>query len=275
MSIYVNGKEIKSFNFSGGECHIKIISSDITDNTNILAKLHSSDAVMQLFMVVDAVRRVKPDTKIKLTIPYFPYARQDRVCNEGESFSAKVMANLINQLNCKSVTVYDPHSQVIVDALNNVNIVSLSDIVCSSIIANKIIKNGITIVSPDKGAYGKIKLVSQSLKAEVISASKVRDTKTGNITDTSIIGNVLEKDCIILDDICDGGRTFIELSKVLSSNGAGKIYLYVTHGIFSKGLEVLKNHFNHIYCYHSMLPSEQIDSTFLTIFNVEKHIKED
>lgn len=271
MTIYVNKKKVESFNFSGGECHVKVVPTDITDSTEIIAKLHSSNAVMQLLMVVDAVRQVKANTKIDLTIPYFPYARQDRVCNEGESFSVQVMANLINQLNCQSVTVYDPHSQVTVNALNNCHVVSLSDIVCSSILANKITENGITILSPDKGAKEKVQLVGKTLGVEVIYADKVRDTKNGNIIASEIHDDVSAKDCIILDDICDGGSTFIELAKVLADKGAGKIDLYVTHGIFSKGLDGLKEHFRHIYCYHSMLSREQIDPNFLTEFE-EEHV---
>lgn len=266
MTIYVNNKKIESFNFSGGECHVKITPADITDHTMIWAKLHSSDAVMQLLMIVDAVRQVSPDTKIDVTIPYFPYARQDRVCNAGESFSVKVMAGLINQLNCQSVTVYDPHSQITIDALDHCKIVTLTDIVFNSVLANEIKQNNITLIAPDKGAKEKVQEFGTKLGREVICASKVRDTETGNIVATEIYDDVSGKDCVILDDICDGGRTFTELAKTLADNGAGKIYLYVTHGIFSKGLAVLKEHFAHIYCYQTMLAHDQIDSSFLTIF---------
>jgi ribose-phosphate pyrophosphokinase len=70
---------------------------------------------------------------------------------------------------------------------------------------------------------------------------------------------------LILDDICDGGRTFSELAKQLQVQHAGDIYLYVTHGIFSQGLAALKPHFKHVYCYHTMLPTDAIDSSFLTV----------
>jgi ribose-phosphate pyrophosphokinase len=70
---------------------------------------------------------------------------------------------------------------------------------------------------------------------------------------------------IILDDICDGGQTFVELAKHLKAQGAKAIYLYITHGIFSKGLSVLKQHFEHVYCYHTMLKAAEIDRDFLTI----------
>lgn len=264
MAICINGIKVESFNFSGGECHVKIIPSDITEHTNIIAHLDSSDAIMQLLMVVDAVRRVKPHTKIDLTIPYFPYARQDRVCNEGEAFSVHVMAGLINQLQCHSITIYDPHSQVTVDALDNCKVISLADIILNSELADKIQHEGLRIVSPDKGAQDKVYELGAALAMEHICASKVRDSLTGNIIATEIHDDVVGKDCVILDDICDGGRTFIELAKVLKAKGAGRLYLYVTHGIFSEGLNVLKEHFTHVYCFHTMIAEEKIDRKFLT-----------
>ena len=92
MTINVNGQPIQFFNFSGGECQISIAHIDVDKATNIEAYIYSSDDIMRLIMTVDAVRQEQPQTKINLTIPYFPYARQDRVCNRGEAFSAKVMA---------------------------------------------------------------------------------------------------------------------------------------------------------------------------------------
>ena len=170
------------------------------------------------------------------------------------------MASLINNLNCQLVTIYDPHSQVTIDMLNNSKIISLLDIVCNSVLADKIKRENISIVSPDKGATSKVQLVGKMIGEDVICASKVRDTKTGNIVATEVYGDVFGKKCILLDDICDGGRTFIELAKVLRNKGAEQIYLYVTHGIFSKGLDVLKQYFDHIYCYQTV-GNQQLDNS--------------
>ena len=81
-------------------------------------------------------------------------------------------------------------------------------------------------------------------------ASKIRDTKTGYITETKLQGEVRGRDVLIFDDICDGGRTFIELAKSLKAKGAKKISLYITHGIFSKGKDVLYNHIDEIICFN-------------------------
>jgi ribose-phosphate pyrophosphokinase len=270
MTITVNGKNIEMFLFSGGECQVKILPADISVKTNIIANLYNSNDIMSLLLTVDAVKRANPQTSIELTIPYFPYARQDRVCNEGEALSVRVMADLINNLKCSKVIIIDPHSDVTPALLNNVITVSLADIIAQSSIAKFIKNNNLTLLSPDAGAEKKVRAVAKTLatagiNADFLAASKSRDTKTGNITATHIHGDVRGKNFIILDDICDGGRTFIELAKLLKAQGAGDIYLYVTHGIFSQGLEPLKENFKHVYCYHTMLTEEKTDKNFLTI----------
>ncbi len=81
---------------------------------------------------------------------------------------------------------------------------------------------------------------------------KNRD-KTGKITHTDVFSPapIEGYDCFIVDDICDGGRTFIELAKTLKEKGAEKIYLYITHGIFSNGFGDLSTYFEHIYTTNS------------------------
>jgi ribose-phosphate pyrophosphokinase len=272
MSILVNQKLVSFLKFSGGECHIKLPDFEVAENTTILANLNSSDDVMSLLLVVDAVRRINPSTKIALTIPYFPYARQDRVCNEGEALSVKVMADLINSLNCASLTIYDPHSDVTPALLNNCRVVSVADIISKSFLAKEINTKNLLLVSPDAGAEKKVRMVAKKLASagilvEVLCATKSRDTMTGNITSTTIHGDVKGKNIMIVDDICDGGATFIELAKLLKEQGAGDIYLYVSHGIFSKGLAVLGEHFKHVYCYHTLLQSESVNESFLTVLS--------
>lgn len=264
MNITVNKRLVKAFQFSGGECHVSIEGIAIKDVTEVVAYLYSSDDVMRLLMVVDAIRQENSQTQIDLVIPYFPYARQDRVCNKGEAFSAKVMAGLINALECQSVTVLDPHSKVVTDHLKSCHAVSQVDLVRGAL-AEFISTRKLTLVSPDKGAAEKTQAVADALGFDVIACSKMRDPKSGQITHSEVHGDVQGKDLIILDDICDGGRTFTELANVLKNHGAGDLYLYVTHGIFSKGLGVLKAQFTHVFCVHAFLQSDQIETDFLTV----------
>jgi ribose-phosphate pyrophosphokinase len=111
------------------------------------------------------------------------------------------------------------------------------------------------LISPDAGSNKKIFDLAKSIgfTGEIIRCDKLRDIPTGNITETIVYKDDLNgKDCIILDDICDGGRTFIELAKVLKQKNGGKIYLVVTHGIFSAGFDQLIQQIDGIFTTNSV-----------------------
>lgn len=251
MSIHIyteKGIEIeyKSFVYSGGEVSVKLEQKFPKFKTLlILAFLKSSDDIMLLLNITDALRRQYGfSINLHLHLDYCPYARQDRVCDEGEAFGLKVFANLINSLNFNSVCILDPHSDVAPALINNCHTQPLNDAF------NPTDAIGIDyLVSPDAGANKKVFKLSQELDIPMIRADKVRDVKTGQITETIVYADDLTGERVmIIDDICDGGRTFIELAKQLIAKGA-KVDLYVTYGIFSKGKEVLREAgIENIYC---------------------------
>ncbi len=270
MPVFVNKQPINTFNFPGGECYARISPEGISGFTEVTAVLNDSDSILSLLLVIDAIRRVNCHTQIRLTIPYFPYARQDRVCNVGESLSVKVMADLVNALQCYEVVIYDPHSDVTPALLNRCRVISSEEILMNSFLREVIINNNWVLISPDAGAEKKVKAVAKSLSTEnnqieMHCASKIRDTLTGKILSTHLNGDIRGKQLLIIDDICDGGQTFMLLAQVLKDLGAGDIYLYITHGIFSKGLEILKQHFKKIYCFHTFISQNLIDKEFLQI----------
>jgi ribose-phosphate pyrophosphokinase len=270
MPIIVNNQHIKTSNFPGGECTFKgneLIEAVLNAGSQIqiIAYLYNSDDIMSLLLIVDAVRRLKQDPKINLQLPYFPYARQDRVCNIGESLSVCVMANIINSLHCERVYLYDPHSDVVGALVNNCDIYKL-DLLINSREMDGIYGENIVVISPDAGAEKKTREVAKMLKLPFLCATKIRDTLTGDIVSTEIHGDVNGKNVFIFDDICDGGRTFIELAKVLKEKGANDISLYVTHGIFSQGLDILRPYIKKIYCYHTFLKEADIQHGYLKVF---------
>ncbi|BAQ64900.1 ribose-phosphate diphosphokinase [Geminocystis sp. NIES-3709] len=272
MPILVNDSPIKTFNFPGGECHVSLSPEVITPKTIIQGILNSANEIMALLLTVDAIRRILPSVSIELVIPYFPYARQDRVCNQGESLSVKVMTDLINGLKCDRVVIIDPHSDVTSALLDNCQVVTQADILAQSDLGKTLQKENWVLIAPDAGAEKKTfevaKRLSQSEQyLDVFCGSKIRDTKTGKILATTFHDDVKGRKVLLVDDICDGGRTFIELAKVLQEKQVQEIALYVTHGIFSKGLQPLRPYFSHIYCYHTILSPDQQDTNFLIIFS--------
>ena len=260
----------KSFNFSGGETHVRIESDDLYDLKpddcafiNITAHLRSTEDVMELLMTTDALRRrYSTFCKIDLEMPYLPYARQDRVCFPGEAFALQVFCRLINAQGYNSVHVWDVHSGVALNLLNSSYNVEASTLIMP---LKNILKPNTIVVAPDLGAVTRASQCSATLNLDLVKATKLRDPETGEITGTLVdCEHVGDRDFIIVDDICDGGRTFIELAKVLRHLTTGDIYLYVTHGIFSAGFEALGNHIDHIWTANSFVPDHRLP----TIVNV-------
>jgi len=248
------------FTFSGGEEHIRFNASDFAETTKIevFERLTDSSKLIRLMLAVDALKRLTYGAiPIELTIPYFPYARQDRVCVEGEALGAAVMAQFINNMGLSKVTIWDAHSDVSPALINNVvNVPQMALLARCEELSTRLAKGELTLISPDAGASKKTLKIAETFNSEldVIQAQKVRDLKTGNIIETQILGDVKGKSVLIADDICDGGRTFIELAKVLKSQGAAEISLFITHGIFSKGLAVFEGLIDAIYTTDSFRP---------------------
>ncbi|WP_298900525.1 ribose-phosphate diphosphokinase [uncultured Psychroserpens sp.] len=245
-----NAIEFDSFTFSGGEPHIKI-QSDLTEINEVFitTRIQSFNDLGFLLITVDALRQIAVKN-IHLFLPYMPGARQDRVMIPGESLSVKVYADLINGLNLESVTVFDPHSEVTPALLNNCKVLSNHEFIKYVI---KDIDTEVILVSPDGGALKKIYKVSEFLGGlTVVECSKKRNVKNGKLEGFKVYKDDLKgQPCLIVDDICDGGGTFVGLAKALKKTNAGDLYLAVSHGIFNKGTQLLNEHFTKIYSTNS------------------------
>lgn len=247
-NIFVNSYPVKWMKFPGGEINVQINTPCPIISTNVTAILKSSDDIMALLLTVDALRNSGIEDFYLLKIPYFPYARQDRVCNPGEALSVKVMANLINSLGFQKVEIVDPHSDVTPALINNCKIIKPIEFI--SRIPNL---TEYVLVSPDAGAEKKTYDLVKNLNVMgMVRMTKKRDIRTGEITSIELVDaiNTHNNKFLIVDDICDGGRTFIEAAKVL--NIYGSIDLYVTHGIFSQGFDVFRGYINTIYYSNSL-----------------------
>ncbi len=253
IRIEINGHKFtaKHFVFSGGEVQTSIAGLDNRNWENMInieAHLQSSDDIISLLQVNDILVRKFPESRRNLSMAYAPYARQDRACAEGESLACKVFATMINSCNFGEVTVVDCHSDVLPALLNNCRNISALQVIQISELSTILMKTDCVLVSPDAGANKKVNEVGVAYQVPIIRADKSRDVKTGAITGTEVFcDNLQGKHCIIVDDICDGGFTFVKLAEALKAKGAGMITLYVTHGIFSKGLEVFDGLIDHVY----------------------------
>jgi ribose-phosphate pyrophosphokinase len=198
---------------------------------------------------------------VNLYTPYFLGGRSDRKFGEGQTnYLKNVICPIINSQKFNKVVVMDPHSDVLEACLDN--FVKIGNFELVEFALDNINDKNVTLISPDAGAFKKIFDVATKFSIEnIITATKVRDMKTGNILHTDVPGIEQHNDVkyVIVDDICDGGRTFIEIAKTIHNvRPTAKIYLVVTHGIFSAGFKSLFEYFEGIYCTNSI---DDIDET--------------
>lgn len=248
--MFQNGLELsyKTFTFPAGEVSVKfdfrVSPAHRGGPIKIIARIQNSDDFFRLAQLKDALEQEyaaqrAPKPEINLYAPYLPYGRQDRACDKGESFSLKVFAGLLNSLNFNRVTTCDPHSEVTNACVNNLEVISQLDIIRKRL--SYFTNNHYKLISPDAGANKKTMAVAKYFDlSEIVRADKLRDLSNGNIKETIVYYDDFKKaDVVCVDDLCDGGRTFTELAKVCKAKNCGYFILYVTHGVFSKGLDTL------------------------------------
>ncbi len=167
-----------------------------------------------------------------LRLPYLPYARQDKLITNDSTFALRTFAKILNGLHFDEVIISDPHSEAALRLIHN----SKAEYPKIDLIFQLTQSN--LLCYPDKGALEKYKKLYGQ---DFIYGEKVRDQSTGNILSYNLVGNVNGQSVLIVDDICDGGATFVHLAQSLIEKGATEVNLFVSHGLFTKGLQVLKD----------------------------------
>ncbi len=262
---------MKHFNFKSGECSV---SANDQDSQALFFRYEGDESIVRLLMIADAMKRIGRPLR-KLTIPYFPGSRQDRVCNYGEAFSLKVYANLINSLGLEEVTIFDPHSEVTPALIENCRVIDNSVFVMRAMCRYGVTSyNQLPLVSPDAGSNKKIFGLAKRLEGpEVIRADKVRDVRDGKIIGTEVFADDLSgKTLWVVDDVISGGRTFIELAKKLKEKGAAKVLLVVSHdeGVCSE--QLLKDSgIDQMFTTNS-IKSDLTSSDFRVVFDIKEFV---
>ena len=229
--------------------------TDVNTLRVLLRPRSMSDSMAGLFFV-DAYKE-RTGLPVDLILPFVPGARQDRLNDTGDYlFTAKSVAKEINARNFRSVTILDPHSEVTPALIDR----------CTVVHAHKCFEHLLApeiydaVVSPDAGAEKRAGGVAKKLGVPVLHAWKSRDVKSGQISgfgleptagsgDAHMRGDPMR--VLVVDDICDGGGTFLGLGEILAGRGIAAD-LYVTHGIFSQGTEKLLNTYTNIFCTDSV-----------------------
>ena len=274
--------------YPDGQQDIKIkLKNQMTPKSVMIKSRLTNFKDLELIICATKALRNMGIKEIYLYIPYLLGSRSDRLFEYGgTSYLRDALAPILNAQNYEKVITLDVHSDVAEACINNLSVRNNHTFVHSFI--QDLFNDGkeFTLVSPDAGALKKVWSLSRYLKSndinisdDIIIASKHRDISTGEITHTNVPlndGEHTNNRFLIVDDICDGGRTFIEIAKVIKSmRPDSKIYLYVTHGIFSKGMYELSKYFNAIFSTNSYSDIDvtefsdyTVDDNFLHQYNV-------
>jgi ribose-phosphate pyrophosphokinase len=191
----------------------------------------ANDNLMELLLTLDALKRSSA-RRVTAVVPYFGYARQDRKSGPRTPISAKLVANLITQAGADRMLTMDLHAG---------QIQGFFDIPVDNLYAAPLFARDIQtrfedrspmIVSPDVGGVVRARNIATRIHSDLAIIDK-RRPKAGVSEVMHVIGDVKDRDCIIVDDIVDSGGTLINAAKALLANGAKSASVYVTHGVLS------------------------------------------
>ena len=262
--IDVHGADCKFWKFPTGEFGVQVNSLYPYKAVTIGWDYENDGEILHIANIVNAVRNLTEHVEIVLDIPYLPYSRQDRVCAKGESFSLKVLADIINSLKFDAVYTDDAHNtEVACELIKNLVVNSQSS--CANYLSWY---DYDLYIAPDNGAALKIKdhraVVNGTSKVLILSKTR-KDGRIiyDDLTPEAMAMLAQSAKAVVVDDIGDGMGTFIALAENLKKSGVKLpvLDLYVTHGFFTKGDDILKPYYNRVLVRN--LKNKNVDPDFV------------
>ena len=239
MSVYT-GHEIKLVDarveqFNDQEIFVEVYENVRGEDMFIIQPTSNpaNDNLMELLIIADALRRSSA-SRITAVIPYFGYARQDRRTKARTPISAKLVANLITEAGIERVLTMDLHAAQIQGFFD----IPVDNLYASPVFALDIehhfrgCKQDLMIISPDVGGVARARELAKRINCPLAIVDKRRE-KPGEVAEMTVIGDVRNKCCIIVDDIVDSAGTLCKAAEVLVENGAREVHSYITHGVMS------------------------------------------
>ena len=217
--------------FSDGEIQPTFMESIRGDFVFLVQSTHSpAENLMELLLMIDAAKRASA-YKIIAVIPYYGYARQDRKDRPRVAIGSKLIANMIQAAGADRLITMDLHAPQIqgyfdipVDHLD-------SHAVFIPYIENLKLEN-LTFAAPDVGSANRIREISSYFEAEMVICDKHRK-RANEIASMVVIGDVTDRDVVIIDDICDTGGTLAKSAALLMEKGARSVRALITHPVLS------------------------------------------
>ena len=191
----------------------------------------NSDNLMELLLMIDAAKRASA-RHIIAVMPYFGWARQDRKDKPRVSIGAKLVADLLSVAGIDRLITMDLHADQIQGFFN----VPVDHLYASGVLlpyVQGLHLKDLVIASPDVGGSKRANTYAKYLGCPLVLCNKTR--ARANVVDTiQIIGDVKDKTCIVIDDICDTAGSLVAGCEILKRHGAKDIYTGITHGVFSR-----------------------------------------
>lgn len=199
----------------------------------------TNDNIMELLIMIDAMKRASAQ-RITAVIPYYGYARQERKSKARDPISAKLMANLITAAGADRVVSMDLHASAI-QGFFDIPLDHLPGVPLLAEYYKNMGLEDIVVVSPDIGGVVRARNMAQRLGAEIAIIDK-RRPEANKAEIMNVIGNIKDKNVIMVDDIIDTAGTITKGAEVLKDMGAKSVYACCTHPVFSPpAVERLEN----------------------------------
>ena len=200
----------------------------------------ANDHVMELLITIDALKRGSAK-RIAAIVPYYGYARQDRKSGPRTPISAKLLANLISIAGANRALMVDLHAGQIQGFFDIPTDNLFAAPVFISDIKKKFKSGNTIIVSPDVGGVVRARAIAKRVDCDLAIIDKRRERASVSEV-MNIIGEVEDKDCILIDDICDTAGTLTNAATALKNDKAKSVYAYITHGVLSNpAIERIEN----------------------------------
>ncbi|MBY4895097.1 phosphoribosylpyrophosphate synthetase [Jannaschia sp. EhC01] len=221
--------------FNDGEIFVEVYENVRGEDMFIIQPTSkpANDNLMELLVMADALRRSSA-ARVTAVIPYFGYARQDRRTKARTPITAKLVANMIASGGIERVLTMDLHAAQIQGFFD----MPVDNLYASPIFALDILHqfggdmSDVMIVSPDVGGVARARELATRIGVPLSIVDKRRE-KAGEVAGMTVIGDVTDKKCIIVDDICDTAGTLCKAAEVLMEAGATEVHSYITHGVMS------------------------------------------
>ena len=221
--------------FSDNEIFVEILENVRGEDVFVIqsTSFPANDHLMELLITIDALRRSSA-RRITAVIPYYGYARQDRKTAGRTPISAKLVANLITNAGAHRVLTLDLHAEQIQGFFD----IPLDNLYAGPVFSRDIKETlgnrSLTMVSPDTGGVVRARAVAKRIDADLAIIDKRRE-QAGHSEVMNVIGDVRDRDCILIDDIVDSAGTLCNAAVALMDQGAKSVHAYVTHGVLSGG----------------------------------------